>query len=210
MSISSFNLSRSKSRKTRGSQYPRHDRFHRTVPDFDNDWQALRSPTRSHSGIKIRANNRLHSHSRSKIGDRRSWRDEHGERECERARSSGTKSHSHSVELDAINVIININNVIGHKKKPRSGNETIPPLQCSTLQLSHSSPACSCKHRRTNCTQSNFWLFWFGGASDAATLRAPRSPIDKAQEQIPATTQTHAHTHTHTTSIYSGPGTRGL
>lgn len=47
--------------------------------------------------IKIRANNRFD-------GD-----------DCIRTRDLVAKSHSHSGELDAINVIININNVIGHK-----------------------------------------------------------------------------------------------
>lgn len=202
MSISSFNLSRSKSRKTRGSQYPRHDRFHRTVPDFDNDWQALRSPTRSHSGIKIRANNRLHSHSRSKIGDRRSWRDEHGERECERARSSGTKSHSHSVELDAINVIININNVIGHKKKPRSGNETIPPCNAP-----HYSFPTLLQHARVNTdalTALNQIFDYF----DLEVLQTPQrcvrpahpliKPKSRSQQQLKLT-----RTHTHTLQVFT-------
>lgn len=139
MSISSFNLSRN----TLHTQYTPARSFPSNCAGF-RQRQRLTGPTlhttttttRSIFGIKIRANNRLHSHSRSEIEDRTSRRDAHGE---ESARWSGTKSHSHSVELDAINVIININNVIGHKKK--KNHETIPQPGSPSLSFFHSSPS---------------------------------------------------------------------
>lgn len=141
MSISSFNLSYSKSRNTLHTQYTSARSFPSNCAGF-RQRQRLTGPTlhttttttRSIFGIKIRANNRLHSHSRSEIEDRTSRRDAHGE---ESARWSGTKSHSHSVELDAINVIININNVIGHKKKTMKRS----PNQAPPSSLSQSSPS---------------------------------------------------------------------
>lgn len=113
MSISSFNLSRSESRRNAGHD----DHFHRTVPDFDNDWQALRAPDLRSTVYGLRSKSAQQSTAfaleRSKIETNM----EKSERaSSDRRRSSGSKSHSHSVELDAINVIININNVIGHKK----------------------------------------------------------------------------------------------
>lgn len=190
MSISSFNLSReARAAETRGTMIISIElcRISTTIDrPYARPIFGLRCTTVSDP--KIRANNRLHSHSRDRRS-RRTWRRvKERAASSDRRWSSGTKSHSHSVELDAINVIININNVIGHKKKPCSGNETIhTPLTLFSAPSLSSSTAWSCKHRRTNCTQSKFWLFWFGGASDAA-LPAPRLPIDKAQEQIPATT----------------------
>lgn len=70
--------------------------------------------------------------------------------------------HSQSGQLDAINVIININNMIGHKTE----NETKTQPSSSghwiwAESISRSPSSTMGKHRRTNCTQSKIWLFWY-------------------------------------------------
>lgn len=209
MSISSFNLSHSKSRNTLHTQYTPARSFPSNCAGFRqrhrDDWQALRSTQQLQQPARSSASKSAQTIDCIRTQDRRSKIEHRDETHMEkRVRDGRARSHivTQSNSMPSMSLSISTTWLDTKKKKTmkRSPNQA-PPLSLFSTLL----PAWSCKHRRTNCTQSKFWLFWFGGASDAA-LRAPRLPIDKAQEQIPADPSNNINTHT--TSIYSGPGSR--